>query len=54
MLCRTYPYRDWETKIETGGKEDIYSITNNLTGNSVGGGFTKAKTLRLFQKKQKV
>ena len=23
-----------ETKIETGGKEDIYSITNNLTGNS--------------------
>ena len=32
-----------ETKVETGGKEDIYSITNNLTGNSVGGGFTKAK-----------
>ena len=32
-------YRDWEiveTKVETGGKEDIYSITNNLTGNSVG------------------
>ena len=25
-----------ETKVETGGKEDIYSITNNLTGNSVG------------------
>ena len=35
-----------ETKVETGGKEDIYSITNNLTGNSVGGGFTKADLLK--------
>ena len=34
-----------DKNIETGGKEDIYSITNNLTGNSVGGGFTKAKAV---------